>query len=138
MTRPCTPRDGSAEPDAAFHCEHCGRVVLAAAPGTDHRNHCPWCLWSLHVDLRTGDRLSGCRGKMEPIAVWVRGDEWILVHRCRKCGLLRSNRIAGDDLEVALLSLALRPLARPPFPLWSVGAAVEADGAVAPPEAVEP
>jgi len=55
---------------------------------------------------------------MEAIAVSVRNDgEWSLVHRCRQCGKVVMNRIAGDDNEVALLSLAMRPLARPAFPL---------------------
>jgi hypothetical protein len=102
-----------------FVCAHCRRLAPnAAAAGTQHRNHCPWCLWALHVDIRTGDRLSGCRGEMEPIAVWVRaGGEWAIVHLCRKCGKLATNRIAGDDNPMLLMSLAVRPLARPPFPL---------------------
>ena len=55
---------------------------------------------------------------MEPIAVWVRyNGEWAIVHRCKRCQALRVNRIAGDDNELVLISLALRPLARPPFPL---------------------
>jgi len=59
---------------------------------------------------------------MEPISVWVKPDgEWSIVHRCVKCGALRVNRIAGDDNEVLLLSLALRPIARPAFPLDKVG-----------------
>lgn len=70
------------------------------------------------MDLAPGDRRSGCRGDMEPIAVWIRrGGEWAIIHRCQKCGALRSNRIAGDDGEMALMSLAVRPLAMPPFPL---------------------
>jgi ribosome biogenesis GTPase / thiamine phosphate phosphatase len=55
---------------------------------------------------------------MEPVAVWVRAKgEWALVHRCGRCGGLKSNRIAADDNQVALLSIAVRPLAQPPFPL---------------------
>jgi hypothetical protein len=55
---------------------------------------------------------------MEPIAVWGRpGGEWALIHRCRSCGELRSNRIAGDDNELALVALAVRALSQPPFPL---------------------
>ncbi len=55
---------------------------------------------------------------MEPIAVSVRPDgEWTLVHRCRECGSIRANRIGGDDNPMLLMSLAARPLARPPFPL---------------------
>jgi hypothetical protein len=59
---------------------------------------------------------------MEPIAIWVqpRG-EWSIVHRCLGCGELRCNRIAGDDNEFALASLAARPVARPAFPLERIG-----------------
>lgn len=138
MTRPYKPQHGLAAPDAAFRCEHCGGIVPPAAPGTEHRNHCPFCLWSLHVDLQTGDRRASCRGPMEPIAVWLRdGGEWALVHRCRKCGMLRSNRIAGDDRELVLLSLAVRPIASPPFPLWGVGR-MDDPAAGRPKEAGEP
>jgi hypothetical protein len=61
---------------------------------------------------------------MEPIAVEVRKDgEWAVVHRCRECAVLHTNRIAGDDNALALVSLAVRPLARPAFPLdgWERG-----------------
>lgn len=112
---------GHEGPDEAFICEHCNQCVPAAAPGTQHRNHCPHCLWSLHVDTGVGDRRAGCRGQMEPIAIWVqpRG-EWSIVHRCRRCNTTRANRVAGDDNEVALLSIAVRPLAQPAFPLDGV------------------
>ena len=49
-----------------------------------------------------------------------RGGEWALIHRCTGCGALRTNRIAGDDHELSLLALALRPLANPAFPLDSL------------------
>lgn len=105
-------------PNADFTCIHCGRTVQETAPGTRHRNHCPWCLWSAHLDSRPGDRLSHCGGKMEPIAIAVRkGGEWALIHRCQDCGALRANRIAGDDNALVLVSLAVRPLAQPAFPL---------------------
>ncbi len=103
---------------SAFICSQCNRVAPGLAPGTEHRNHCPACLWSIHVDMRPGDRRSGCRGLMEPIALWVkRNGEWSVVHRCQECGVLRANRIAGDDNELSLLSLAVRALAQPAFPL---------------------
>jgi hypothetical protein len=70
------------------------------------------------VDVRPGDRASNCGGIMDAVAITVRQDkEWAIIHRCQRCGILRENRIAGDDNEVALLSLAVRPVARPPFPL---------------------
>jgi len=55
---------------------------------------------------------------MEPIAVWARrGGDWAVIHQCRSCGALHSNRIAGDDNEVALVAIAVRAIAQPPFPL---------------------
>ncbi len=101
-----------------FACVHCGQPVVPETYGTAHRNHCPWCLWSRHLDETPGDRAASCGGAMEPIAVWVRqGGEWAIIHRCRKCGELHSNRIAGDDNELALVSLAVRAISQPPFPL---------------------
>ena len=109
---------GGPRADPSFRCHHCRREGSGAAWGTNHRNHCPWCLWSVHVDERTDDRESACGGGIEPIAIWVRdGSEWALVHRCGTCDTLRVNRIAGDDNEPARLSLAARPMAMPPFPL---------------------
>lgn len=92
--------------------------MVPEAAGSDHRNHCPNCLSSLHVDEEPGDRASSCGGVMEPIGVWVRrGGEWAVIHRCRRCGKLSSNRTAADDNPMKLMSVALRPLAQPPFPL---------------------
>ncbi|MCX7029080.1 MAG: RNHCP domain-containing protein [Spirochaetes bacterium] len=110
----------------SFACSHCGRIVQPAESGTEHRNHCPSCLWSLHVDLRSGDRRAGCRGDMEPIGIWIKGDgEWAVIHRCTRCGMLRANRIAGDDDEVRLFSLAARPITGLPFPARAVFERIE-------------
>lgn len=102
----------------SFPCRVCGRRVVPEGASSEHRNHCPNCLSSLHVDNEPGDRSSGCGGIMEPIAVWVRkGGEWALIHRCRTCGTLSSNRIAADDNPMKLMSIAMRPVCHPPFPL---------------------
>ncbi|MEM6853432.1 MAG: RNHCP domain-containing protein [Planctomycetota bacterium] len=101
-----------------FTCIHCGQRVDARAFGTRHRNHCPYCLWSRHVDETPGDRRCSCRSKMEPIGIETKPDgEWSIIHRCTGCGVIKVNRIAGDDRELALLQLVLRPLSNPPFPL---------------------
>ncbi|MCC6909637.1 MAG: RNHCP domain-containing protein [Phycisphaerales bacterium] len=108
-------------PETGFTCIHCRQAVSPQAYGTSHRNHCPQCLWSRHVDEQVGDRRCACRGPMEPIALEVRRDgEWAIVHRCTGCNTLRTNRIAGDDHVLTLLSLALRPIANPAFPLDSL------------------
>ena len=103
----------------SFTCKVCGALVTPEDAGSRHRNHCPRCLSSFHVDNRPGDRASLCGGTMDPIGVWVRKDgEWALIHRCRACGALSSNRIAADDNPALLMSIAVKPLAEPPFPLW--------------------
>ena len=105
-----------------FECKHCGRTVVPEGAGSDHRNHCPYCLFSQHLDIIPGDREADCGGVMEPIAVWVRKNgEWAIIHRCKVCGALSSNRIAADDNPMKLMSLAMRPVSSPPFPLERIG-----------------
>ena len=60
----------------AFTCKVCGRLCTPENAGSQHRNHCPNCLSSLHVDVEPGDRASDCGGIMEPVAVWVRRGDW--------------------------------------------------------------
>jgi hypothetical protein len=121
-SRPRRPRARSERAGGFFRCRHCQLDVPLAAPGTNHRNHCPSCLWSRHLDDDVpGDRAAECGSSMEPIAITVRGDgEWVLIHRCLGCRELHLNRTAGDDNPLLLLRLAVQPLARPPFPLESL------------------
>ena len=108
-THPCTD---------SFTCKVCGRLVVPSGAGSEHRNHCPNCLSSQHLDNDPGDRSADCGGVMEAIAVWVRKNgEWAIIHRCKICGALSSNRIAADDNPTKLISLAMKPIALPPFPL---------------------
>ncbi len=101
-----------------FRCQACGAWVEPPESGGRHRNHCPHCLASIHADEIPGDRASPCRGIMDPVSVWVRRKgEWAIIHRCRVCGCLRSNRVAADDNPAKLLAIAAGPLASPPFPL---------------------
>ena len=103
---------------SSFRCGNCRLDVSNDAVGSEHRNHCPNCLWSRHVDRTPGDRDASCGALMEPIAITVRGSgEWVLVHRCNGCDEVHLNRSAGDDNALALLRLAVLPLARTPFPL---------------------
>lgn len=102
----------------SFVCKNCGRLVVPAGAGSDHRNHCPNCLCSMHVDNEPGDRAADCGSIMEPVAVWVRKNgEWAIIHRCKRCGALSSNRVAADDNPMKLMSIAMKPLCSPPFPL---------------------
>ena len=116
-------RRGDRRRTGSFRCVHCRLDIPDDAPGTAHRNHCPTCLWSRHVDDDTpGDRDADCGSQMEPIGITVRGGgEWVLVHRCTGCDEVHLNRTAGDDNPLILLRIAVLPLAQPPFPLEWIG-----------------
>lgn len=102
----------------SFTCKVCGRLVVAAGAGSAHRNHCPNCLCSLHLDMEAGDRDADCGGIMDPVGVWVKKNgEWVIIHRCRRCGQFSANRVAADDNPMKLMSIAMKPLSQPPFPL---------------------
>ena len=95
----------------SFTCKECGWPIVSAGAGSNHRNHCPNCLTSKHVDDKPGDRSAGCGGAMEPIGVWVRNSgEWAIIHRCKWCGKMSSNRVAADDNPMKLMALAMKPL----------------------------
>lgn len=76
----------------SFECAQCGRAV-PAAPGGGVRNHCPWCLCSVHVDGAVpGDRASTCHGVMHPVEFDTTTE--LSVHqRCARCGHERRNRL---------------------------------------------
>jgi hypothetical protein len=97
--------------DEVFKCRHCHRFVCPLPSGGHHRNHCPFCLFSRHVDDRkSGDRLSTCGASMEPIGYFQRsGGEYVLVHRCLACDFERFNRIAADDDFDLVLALPQLP-----------------------------
>lgn len=95
--------------DREFRCVNCKQMVLLTpAMGTAYRNHCPYCLYSLHVDTKPGNRASTCHARMEPVGLTCkhngadkygkeRGGDIMLVHSCTGCGTVNINRIAGDD-----------------------------------------
>ncbi|HMD49306.1 MAG TPA: RNHCP domain-containing protein [Bryobacteraceae bacterium] len=85
-----------------FTCTRCGTAVQ----GDGYTDHCPHCLWSLHVDIHPGDRLSTCRGLMKPIGVESGRKEWIIHYCCQRCGYKRRNRTATSDEFDAVLRLA--------------------------------
>lgn len=96
----------------SFVCEHCGKKVLPLQFGGHFRNHCPFCLWSKHVDGEvSGDRAGFCGGMMEPKMVTTRRTgEYVLTHKCTKCGMERYNRVAADDNAELLSKLSGVPV----------------------------
>ncbi len=92
-----------------FRCRHCGQHAGPARFGGRHRNHCSYCLHSLHVDGTTpGDRASDCRSRMAPVGVFARRNgEQAIVHRCLGCGFERHCRVAADDDFGAVMRLPM-------------------------------
>ena len=101
-----------------FRCAHCHALVSSAhlLSGVNNRNHCPYCLWSCHLDLfAAGDRLSACKAPMSPIGLTMKKSrnkyqrdlrgELMLVHQCTDCGTLSINRIAADDDSETVLAV---------------------------------
>jgi len=93
--------------NTGFVCENCGREVLPVNDGS-YRNHCPFCLYSKHIDIIPGDRAGRCGGLMRPVGlIYKSGKGFQLVHRCLKCGEEKVNRVAEfsiqpDDIEELL------------------------------------
>ena len=101
-----------------FVCINCRNFVSSEAllSGVHHRNHCPYCLSSRHLDLfKSGDRLSACKASMRPVALTLKKTakryaaenkgEIMLVHQCEGCGRLSINRIAADDSTQVLMDV---------------------------------
>lgn len=106
----------------SFTCAWCGLTVSAYAADGTRRNHCPSCLHSRHVLDHVEGGPSECHGRMTPIAIAVlRTGDWTVVHRCVRCDELTSNPVCGDDNQLILMRMAVRPLAQPPFPLEAFG-----------------
>jgi len=85
-----------------FVCLNCGEKVK----GTGYTNHCPNCLYSRHVDEGIpGDRASGCQGLMEPIGTEIKSGEYILTHKCLKCGQKTRNKTSAKDNFEEILKL---------------------------------
>lgn len=88
-----------------FVCAHCGAEVL----GNGYTNHCPKCLYSKHVDNNPGDRQSNCGGMMKPISIEQKGGEFIITHKCEKCGkTIKQHASQNDDMNT-IISISSNP-----------------------------
>lgn len=93
--------------DESFECLNCGEQIEKL--GYTSRNHCPHCLYSLHVDILPGDRLNPCRGLQEPIAIEHNKKGIVIIYRCKKCGSITRNIMAEDDDYNQILKVSKNP-----------------------------
>lgn len=90
-----------------FQCVFCSAVVPPRKKSC--RNHCPYCLHSLHVDINPGDRANECRGLLQPVSYELSSKKGlVLVFQCLSCHKKTKNiaavedEIAADDYEAIL------------------------------------
>lgn len=88
-----------------FVCARCGKDVPPTSTTTP-RNHCPHCLWSIHVDINPGDRANPCEGLMRPIGIYTHTKKgYVILHQCVKCGVrikamtITTDKNAADNFD---------------------------------------
>lgn len=93
--------------DEEFICENCGKKVEKLIYTS--RDHCPYCLYSKHVDINPGDRLEECKGLLKPINIEINSKKgYVIVFKCLKCGAIRKNKTADDDSMEEILNICKR------------------------------
>ena len=81
--------------DESFICENCHQKVEKL--NYTARDHCPYCLYSTHVDIMPGDRDNKCQGLLKPIAIEKFRDTYKIVYKCQRCNQIHKNIMANDD-----------------------------------------
>ncbi|KAB8030629.1 RNHCP domain-containing protein [Fluviispira multicolorata] len=80
----------------SFKCLNCSKQVPHAQ--STCRDHCPNCLFSIHVDNNPGDRSAECKGTLKPTA-WSQNKKkgYMIHYRCEKCGEEKLNKFLEHD-----------------------------------------
>lgn len=81
--------------DEEFICENCHKKVEKL--NYTARDHCPYCLYSKHVDIFPGDRKNNCKGLLKPIDIEKYKNTYKLIYKCSKCNKIHKNIVAIDD-----------------------------------------
>ena len=81
--------------DEGFVCKHCKKKVEPL--NYTARDHCPYCLYSKHVDINPGDHRNPCQGLLKPIGIEKFKDTYKIIYQCKKCQKYHKNIIAKDD-----------------------------------------
>lgn len=92
--------------DENFTCEHCKKEVNKL--NYTARDHCPYCLYSKHVDHLPGDRANPCCGLLKPIGIEPFKQRYKIVYRCETCGQFHRNIMASDDNMDLIIALSVK------------------------------
>lgn len=90
--------------DENFKCINCGENVLKL--NYTARDHCPKCLYSIHVDINPGDRMNSCKGILIPFSIEKYKDTYKIIYKCSKCGKVHKNIMANDDNMDQIIKLS--------------------------------
>ncbi len=88
-----------------FTCLNCGKKVTKSTYTA--RDHCPFCLYSKHVDILPGDRLNNCQGLLKPIGIEKFKSTYKIIYKCEKCGELHKNIMHDDDNMDLIIELSV-------------------------------
>lgn len=88
-----------------FICENCGEQVSKS--NYTARDHCPYCLYSKHVDINPGDRLNNCKGLLKPIGIEKFKDTYKIIYKCDKCKQIHKNIMLKDDDMNLIIDLSI-------------------------------
>ena len=89
-----------------FICLNCGKKVEKSTYTA--RDHCPFCLYSKHVDILPGDRLNLCHGLLKPIGIEKFKNTYKIIYKCDKCGEIHKNIMHNDDNMDLIIKLSVK------------------------------
>lgn len=92
--------------DEEFICENCNKKVDKLRYSA--RDHCPFCLYSKHVDIFPGDRANECKGLLKPISIEKFKNTFKIIYKCEKCNQLHKNIVATDDNFDLIVDLSIK------------------------------
>lgn len=92
--------------DEKFICEQCNKLVSKL--NYTARDHCPYCLYSKHVDINPGDRQNTCLGLLKPIGIEKFKNTYKIIYKCTKCNKLHKNIMANDDDMNLIIKLSVQ------------------------------
>lgn len=90
--------------DEKFICDNCNKEVEKL--NYTARDHCPYCLYSKHVDINPGDRSNPCQGILKPIGIEKYKNTYKIIYKCQKCNQIHKNIMAIDDNYDRIIDLS--------------------------------
>ena len=91
--------------DEEFICENCNKLVKKLEYTS--RDHCPYCLYSKHVDINPGDRANNCKGLLVPYQIEKFKNTYKIIYKCSKCNIIHKNIVANDDNYEKIIELSV-------------------------------